>query len=337
MQPSSLRHAAFFGLFLLAIIFGVLLLWPFLKIVVVAAALSVVLFPIYHFLLRRIAVNNKWFASLLTIILFLVIICGPLALIGTLVFRQTQLIYQELGSGGTAGALANKMNTLVHHYFPAAGFDIGQQLSAAIGSITSKLGTIAGFIFSTIFSLFLTILAMFYFLKDGAALRKSIVHYSPLSDASMEKILTTLSHAVQGVIKGYLLVGLVQGSLLGIGLWIFGVPHAALWGLFGGVASLVPTVGTALISVPAVLFLFSIGRDGAAIGLAIWAAALVGTIDNLLNPIIVGRKVDIHPMFVLFSVLGGVALMGPVGILIGPLVVSFMYALVAVYSSEMKE
>jgi predicted PurR-regulated permease PerM len=153
----------------------------------------------------------------------------------------------------------------------------------------------------------------------------------------MEKILTTLSHAVQGVIKGYLLVGLVQGSLLGIGLWIFGVPHAALWGLFGGVASLVPTVGTALISVPAVLFLFSVGRDGAAIGLAIWAAALVGTIDNLLNPIIVGRKVDIHPMFVLFSVLGGVALMGPVGILIGPLVVSFMYALVAVYSSEMKE
>jgi predicted PurR-regulated permease PerM len=175
---------------------------------------------------------------------------------------------------------------------------------------------------------------MFYFLKEGTKWKNIILHFSPLSDESGNKILDKLHIAVNGIIKGYLLIAVVQGVLMGLGLLIFGVPNAALWGVLTAVASLIPTVGTALVSVPAVLFLFILGKNGAAIGLAIWAGALVGTIDNMLSPLFVGKKIAIHPLLVLFSVLGGIALMGPIGILVGPLVISFMYALASVYKTE---
>jgi predicted PurR-regulated permease PerM len=97
---------------------------------------------------------------------------------------------------------------------------------------------------------------------------------------------------------------------------------------------MVPTIGTALIAIPTILYLFAMGMTGHAIGLGVWCLTLVGTIDNLLNPIIIGSKTKIHPMLILFSVLGGVSLLGPVGILIGPLSLSLLDALISVYKES---
>ncbi len=118
---------------------------------------------------------------------------------------------------------------------------------------------------------------------------------------------------------------------MGVGLTIFGVPHAALFGLFAAVASLVPSIGTAIVAIPVILFLFASGDTTAAIGFTIWSTIIVGFVDNLLNPVLVGRKTNIPPLFVLFSVLGGIALLGPVGILIGPLTISLLLALISIY------
>jgi predicted PurR-regulated permease PerM len=101
-------------------------------------------------------------------------------------------------------------------------------------------------------------------------------------------------------------------------LWVsvfgfFGVPNPALWGTIAGIVSLIPTIGTAMVSIPAVLYLVATGTQGQAIGLLTWALVLVGLIDNLLNPVLVGKKVDIPALLILFSVLGGIALFGPVG------------------------
>lgn len=121
---------------------------------------------------------------------------------------------------------------------------------------------------------------------------------------------------------------------MGIGLFIFNVPNAALWGVIASIASLVPTIGTALISVPAIVFLLATGESTNAIGLAIWAGVAVGMVDNFLSPIVVGKKIDIPPFFILFSVLGGIALLGPIGILVGPLTVSLLYTLISIYRDE---
>jgi predicted PurR-regulated permease PerM len=336
VESKYAKHIAYFGLFLIAAVFGIFLMWPFLKIIILAVALAVVFYPIHRWFLRRVTKGNTWLASLCTIITFLIIICVPLTIIGSSVLHQTRDIYFSITRGAQTSMLLERLNESIAQYFPWTDFQIQDKAIALAGALTTRLGDIVGYAFGAIFSAFLMILAMFYFLKDGPRWHRAIIHGSPLSNENTEKIVGKLELAISGVIKGYLLIALLQGVLLGLGLWVFGIPNPALWGVFAGIASLIPTIGTALVSVPAVVFLFATGDTGAAIGLAIWGSILVGMIDNLLSPVVVGRKIDIHPMLILFAVLGGIALMGPIGILIGPLVISFIYALTSVYSSEMK-
>ena len=179
-------------------------------------------------------------------------------------------------------------------------------------------------------------MTIFYFLKDGEKWKKTFLKLSPLSDVDDEKIIDKITLTVNGVIKGYLLIAFIQGTLMGIGLTLFHVPNGALWAVIAGVAAIIPPLGTAVVSVPAVIFLFLSGQTGLAIGLLIWSVLVVGAGDNLLNPYIVGHKIKIPPFLILFSVLGGISLLGPVGILIGPLTVSLLYTLTEIYRNEFK-
>ena len=155
-----------------------------------------------------------------------------------------------------------------------------------------------------------------------------------MSDKDEQKIINRLTQTIGGVIKGSLLIALIQGILSGVGLTIFGVPNPALWGVVAGITSLIPFAGTAFVSVPAVIFLYATGHMPQAIGLAVWATVIVGLIDNFLGPIIVGRQVKIPQFLILFSVLGGISLLGPVGILIGPLTIGLLYTLISMYRNE---
>jgi predicted PurR-regulated permease PerM len=326
----------FVALLILALLFGAILLWPFIKIIILAIALTVVLSPIYRFC-NKATRNTKWLSALITVLFFLVVLCVPIFTIGLAVFHESQDVYHSLVANHNVSSVITKVNTSINGFLPeGASVNLEERIAALSGQLTSVVGSIFTATVSTLFSLILVILSLFYFLKDGGEWRKRLVELSPLSEAGDNKILTELERAINGVMKGYLLIGAIQGLLMGVGLFIFGVPNAALWGVLAAISSLVPSVGTTIISVPAILFLFATGHSGAAIGFMFWALILVGLVDNLLNPIIVGRKVKIHPILILFAVLGGITLMGPIGILIGPLVISFIHALISVYWSEIK-
>jgi predicted PurR-regulated permease PerM len=215
--------------------------------------------------------------------------------------------------------------------------NIANELSNFISSISSNIAKILSVTFSALLSFILMILVMFYFLKDGEHFRKLVKVLSPLPDNDDEKIIKRLSDAVNAVIKGYLLIALIQGTLMGIGLWVFEVPNPALWGLVAAIASLLPMIGTAIVAVPSIIFLLATSNPGAAIGLLIWSLVLVGTIDNFLSPYFVGGRIKIPSILVLFSVLGGIYLLGPIGILMGPLTVSLLYTLISIYRNEYKQ
>ncbi len=309
---------------------------PFLSIMIISAAFAVVLYPVYEWLQRRKLAD--WLASLITVLLFVVIICGPLFGIGTLVFNQSQDLYQSVAQSGGATPFLDKIELNINRYLPQGiRLDLEQKLSEFVSFLSSNIATIFTSTLSTIFSFFLIIMSMFLFLKDGKHWRESIIVLSPLSDVDDVKIISKLKSAIEGIIKGYLLIALIQGSLMGFGLAFFGVPNSALWGVVAGIGSLLPTVGTALVSIPSVIFLFATGHTGAAIGMSVWAFLIVGWVDNLLNPIIISSKINIPQILVLFSVLGGLALMGPVGFLIGPLTVSLLYSLLAIYRNEFQK
>ncbi len=273
-----------------------------------------------------------WLAAIFTVIFFIIVLCGPLLFLGSVVFNQSQDIYHSVMESGGGGPFIQNVGDSINHILPSGlSFNIEDKVTNLISLLSANITKIFTATISTLLSFLLTLLTLFYFLKDGARWKKAIVLLSPLSDEQDEKIITRLSRAVNGILKGYLLIGLIQGILVGLGLAIFGVPHPALWAVLAGIASFIPSVGTGIISVPAILYLLAMGHTGQAIGYGVWAGVIVGTIDNLLNPIIVGSKLNVPPLLILFSVLGGISLFGPVGLLIGPLTISLLYVLVSIY------
>ncbi len=327
----------FYILFAAVAIFCCFIFKPFFVVVVIGASLAVVFHPIFLWIRARVARNISWLAALLTTLLFIIIIGVPLFFIGSQVLHEGQDFYQSLQEDGGAGRYLDSVTSSLSYIVPQVGdFDLKTAAADILRSFTGSIAGIFTATLHTIFSFMLVILSLFYFLKDGEKWKRYIVKISPLADMHDNRILMMLEHAVSGIMKGYLLVALIQGTMLGIGLWIFGVPNPVLWGVLAGIASVIPSIGTAIVAVPSILFLLAQSGTGAAIGLTIWSLALVGTVDNLLNPIVLGKRVSLPPLVILFSVLGGIALLGPAGIIIGPLTVSLLYTLIIIYRENFR-
>ena len=322
----------FFGLLLAVFALTLVLLHPFLPLLVLGASIAVVLYPLYNWFNGQLPWQKGWLSSILTVLIFIIILCVPLFFIGKSVVRQSTEVYNTLVTEGESDAYAARFNKTIAKYLPEDfDFRIEEKAADIFATISKNVAGIFTKTLTVVLYFLLLLLAIFYFLKDGHRWRRVLIFLSPLPNTDDVKVLGKLQNAVNGVVKGYLLIAALQGLLMGVGLTIFGVPHAALFGLFAAVASLVPSIGTAIVAIPVILFLFASGDTTAAIGFTIWSTIIVGFVDNLLNPVLVGRKTNIPPLFVLFSVLGGIALLGPVGILIGPLTISLLLALISIY------
>lgn len=337
MQSKLNEKYFFFGLLLLVAIFAFFIFRPFFIVIILAASLSVVLAPLYSFLLRKVTRGWKWPAALLTVLAFIIILCGPLFGIGTLVYHQSQGLYTSLATEGGANPFIANLSASINEVLPGTvSFDLQDKIADVATFLTQNITRIFTATLGTVLSLFLTILSLFYFLKDGTHWRKLLIDLSPLSDKYDEGIIARLHLTINSVVKGYLLVAVIQGVLMGTGLWIFGIPNPALWGVIAGLGSLVPMVGTGLVWIPSVIFLFATGSHAQAIGLLAWSAIIVGAVDNILTPYFVGKGVAVPSLVILFAVLGGIALLGPAGILIGPLTVSLLHTLLSMYRTDFR-
>ena len=331
---SKTRGKSFFYILLSAMtLLCLVIFWPFLPIILIGAALAVVLHPIYTWIHGRLFRGHaSWLSALITITIFIIIIAAPIAFLGTEVVVQSRSLYVSLTNGGSASEYISQITSSINNYIPETkAFDLSSLFHSGLSFLTSNLGNIFSATLNTGLSIFFIVLSLFYFLKDGDRWKVYLVAVSPLPDEHDERILKMLGRTVNGVMRGNLLMALVQGLLLGAGLHIFGVPNAALWGVLAGIASFVPTVGTALVSIPAILYLLVVGEMLPAVGLAVWAATAVGLIDNFLSPVIVGKNIELPPLIILFAVLGGITLFGAAGIFIGPLAVSLFYTLIRIY------
>ena len=335
MQTKIVEKYFFFGLLLATLLFTFLIFRPFWIILVLGISFSIVFYPIFQTFKKKMP---NWLASILTVIFFTIVLCGPLLGIGVIIFNESQSLYDIVVDNGNIGSFLDSLGNTINRLLPAGiNFDLQAKISEFISYTSGNIANIFSSALSAFLSFLLMLLMMFYFFKDGEKWKKAIIMLSPLGDNDDEKIITNLTHSVNAVIRGFLLIAVIQGILMGLGLFIFGVPNAALWGVIASIASLLPTIGTSLVSVPAIIFLISTGEPAQATGLLIWSLVAVGMIDNLLSPFIVGSKINIPPLLILFSILGGIALLGPVGILVGPLTISLLYALISIYRNELKQ
>lgn len=335
MQPKIIERYFFFGLLVVTFIFTFFIFQPFWIVLVLGASFSIILYPMYEWLNKKRL--HPSLAAFVTLLFFIAVLCIPLFGIGSIIFNQSQNLYHSVANNGNAIPFINSLGDKINQILPnGVSFDINEKISSLISFLTNNLANIFSATIYALFSFILLFLTIFYFLKDGKEWKKTLLRLSPLSGADNDIIINKLLQTVNGVIKGTLFIALIQGILMGIGLALFGVQNAAIWGVVAAITSLVPSVGTAIVSVPAIIFLFATGHTIPAIGLMVWSVIMVGTIDNFLTPYIIGRGINIPPFLILFSVLGGIALLGPIGILIGPLAISLLYTLTEIYQTEFK-
>lgn len=164
----------------------------------------------------------------------------------------------------------------------------------------------------------LTFYMLFYFLRDRGAALASIRSHSPLAAADMNRLFGEILDTVRATVYGTFAVAAVQGVLGGLMFWWLGLPGPLLWGIVMGLLAVVPVLGAFVIWIPAAIFLALEGSEGKALLLAIWGTVVVGGIDNLLYPMLVGSRLKMHSVVALISIVGGLIVLGPSGLILGP-------------------
>lgn len=327
--------------FLSALLFGISILaffifQPFIYALILALIFATVFSPIHKKILL-VAHKNRGLAALLTTTFVLVVIVVPVTFLSTQIFIEATQLYSSLVDNGGTSTISSEIESIVQGlnvpYLQVETLDFNQYAKQGLNWLIGHLGTVFSNVAKIMIGLFVLLIALYYLFKDGNYLKKTVIALSPLQDVYDETIFGKLEIAINSVVRGSISVGLVQGVLTAIGLAIFGVPNAVLWGSVAAISALIPGVGTSLVLIPAILFLFFTASTTSAVGLLVWGVVAVGLVDNILGPRIVGAGAKLHPFLILLSILGGISFFGPIGFLLGPLTLSLLFAFLEIYST----
>ena len=327
------EYVFFFGLLLLAGYMVWLIMAPFLTALALSVIIVTICHPLYLRLKKAMPRKNKSLAAVAATLVVLTVIVLPLVLMSSLVVHEIVTFYQELGSGeGGIQTQIDKVEMTLQALIPGFNIDLASQLESSAKWLTGNLGAIFAGTLSTLFIFFIALIGSFYFFRDGNELLQLVIKASPLPDNEDRIILNRLARAVRAVATGTVLVAIIQGSLVAIGFTIFGIERAVLWGSFASLGALIPGIGTTIVTVPAIVYLFFTGQMFSAIGLLVWSVLIVGLVDNFIGPYLISRGNNLHPFIILISVLGGISLMGPIGFVIGPVIVTLFVVLLEIYN-----
>ena len=212
MQTKTVEKYFFFGLLLATFLFTFFIFRPFWVVLILGISFSIVLYPLYEWFKKW---TPAWVSALFTIIFFIIVVCGPLLGIGAIIFNQSQDLYKVVVGDGNVIPFLDSLGNTINKLLPdGINFDMQAKTSEFITYTSNNIANIFSATLSAFFSFILMLLIMFYFLKDGAKWKKAIIVLSPLGDKDDEKIMTRLSHSVNVVIKGTLLIAIIQGIVM---------------------------------------------------------------------------------------------------------------------------
>lgn len=302
-----------------------------------SGVLAAAFYPLYENLLEKFA-GRKNLASLSAVFLVLIFIVVPALILSAFLIKEAVDLYNNIVLGGSSQVLIAQADGLSQKFsaiFPYGAFDMRMDFSLyarnALNWIVGNFSSLSAAVFDGILKFILMIISIFYLFISGERIKKGILTWSPLPDKYDEEFIKTLRLSIDAVLRGRILVAFVQGALIGLGFAVFGIGSPVLWGFVGAVASLVPILGTSIIIIPAAAYLFLSGQAVFGIGLIIWGALLVGLADNFISAAFLKNRMKIHPLVILFSILGGVEIFGVAGFLVGPVAVSAFIALMKIY------
>lgn len=330
------------------------ILWiisPFIPVLIISAVIATGFYPLHKRIFKLLKKNRTGSAVISTLIL-LIIILVPVAwfvgyitdqAIDTYKLIETKVSFlldidikllPEIIENSPIGETFHKITDIL----PIKPEDI-------IGYITTLVQNVSEFLVNqtTNFAkslsvlavhLFVGLLSMFFFFRDGDRAVKEVRDLVPLSKKYRKILFEKLHLMSQGILYGIFGAAIAQGFLGGIGFALAGIPNAAFWGTIMAFFSIVPYVGSTLIWVPAALFMFITGHWIAGLFLVLWGVFVVGTVDNFIKPIVIGEKARIHPLLSFLSIIGGIFTMGLPGLIIAPYLLSLLLTFIHIYKME---
>jgi predicted PurR-regulated permease PerM len=330
-----------------ALYFCYLLFRPYATPILFASVIAIVFYPLHRYTLRIV----RWpsVSALISTIVTIVLSIVPLALLLPAISNELARLYQSLAArsadaGGIIAYLlhgAEKIAAWAGQVFPVPAVDlhavIMHQLESASAALV-RLGTnLVGNIFSFLTDAVIAFVILFFLYRDGEAAITRMMAALPLPENRLSELRTRIGSAVVANFYGGIVVGAFQGVLTGLSFWALGIGSPVLWGVVTGVFSLVPIVGSAAVWVPASIALLLTGHYLKAIILLALGTAVIGSVDNIVRPLIIGKSVRLHAIFVFFALLGGVQLFGVLGLFVGPVVLSVTAALLTMLREDLSD
>jgi len=319
----------------------VLMAMPFAEAICWALLLAILLSPLNQSLTRALG-NRRGLAALLMTLGAVLLIVGPLTLVATAFASQAKELVtriQEVAerhhisqvSDLLRVPIADRLLQWVGSYAPISADDVQSWL---VENSRSFLLTLMGFsgaaltgVLGAVIGLVLVLFLLFFLLRDGEELVNRAIRLVPMEGQKKAALLDHLSSVTRALVLGILLTAAAQGALLGTGFAIVGLASPVVFGVLGGLSSVVPMVGTALVWVPAVIVLLVQGRTWAALFMALWCIGLVTSVDNVIKPLVVSGRAGLPTLAVFLGLIGGLAAFGAIGTFLGPVIIALTIAL----------
>jgi len=346
----------FYVLFFLIVAYlSYLIIKPFLTAIVLGGVIAYIFFPLFK--LTKKWLKHKHLSAFLVSIFILLLLSIPSFILVDSAGKEAQYFYirakQKMATGDFFAfechseheSLPCMITESIKEYLdnPTIKQYTGDILSKFSSYILTQASDFVFRLPKLLLDLFIAFFVSFYVFVDGKRIAERCKKLLPVNPKYQKEIYTRIDSITHAVIYGSLIIAFIQGALGAVGFVVFGVPSPILWGLIMSLFALVPFLGTAVIWAPAGVMLVLEGLiDGETglivkgVGLLIYGTLIISTVDNILKPKLIGNKAQIHPVVILIGVLGGLALMGFVGFIVGPLILALFEALLEVYEKEKK-
>ena len=353
MNSEVYRKIIFTLIFLVLILISFLIIKPFLTAVLTGVILSYIFYPCYSRIHKKI--SNKNVSALIASILVIVIITLPLFFVLNTISKEAYTTYllsrQKLASGQFLALCepVDKPVCKIINYFtdkandPKTRYYFDTTIKNATAKITESISNILFTIPIFLLDMFIVLFVMFFIFRDGEILIDKIGRVLPLKSKYRKHVFKKLNDMAYAVIYGSIIIAIIQGILGGLGFLIFGLSSPLLWGIVMIFAALIPYMGSSIIWFPAALMLIINGYFNLETNLIIkgillilYGVFIIGTIDNVLKPKLIGEKGGLHPVLVLLGVVGGLKFIGFIGIIVGPIILAMLVTFIKIYEEEKK-
>jgi predicted PurR-regulated permease PerM len=343
MEQRRIERAWFF-IFLAAV--TVAFLWltlDFIEPVFWAAVLAIIFNPLQRQLEEHLK-GRKTQAAVIATIMIVLVVFLPLVLLGVAVSQEALNLYDRIQSGNVnLQDVVSRIDPILRGIAARMGIDpdtIGPRISESIGAAAQLIATRAVVVGQNLLSVAaqtaLMLYLLFFFLRDGDKLLATLNYAMPMGNGRQQTLFRRFASVTRATLKGSLLVGLVQGALGGLLFWILGLRSPVFWGVIMAMLSLLPIVGPAIVWAPVALYLMFTGSLTKGIILVVGGVLVVGTADNILRPVLVGRETRMPDYMVLLSTLGGLSVFGPAGFVAGPVLAALFLSVWDMFAQEQR-